>query len=159
MSDFEVQDPDFAARVRASFERQLVMGTIGAELTRIEPGLCEIQLDYRKDLTQQHGYLHAGIATTIADSAGGYAAYSLMPKEASILAVEFKVNLVRPAKGQRFRARGEVLQPGRRLSVCRIQVEAIDGEDVRVCLIGQQTSICLMGESDTPDRGSRNSIG
>ena len=99
----EPQDPDFAAKVRDSFARQRVMDTIGAELTRVDPGLVEIELPHREDLTQQHGYLHAGITTTIADSAGGYACFSLMPPKASVLTVEYKVNLLAPAAGERFR--------------------------------------------------------
>ena len=153
MAHFEPRDPNFEERVRASFHRQKVMHTLGAEITRVEPGRVEIELPYREDLTQQHGYLHAGISTTIADSAGGYAAYTLMPAGASVLAVEFKINLVNPARGQRFRAIGQVSKPGRRLSVSHIEVEAIDGDDVRTCLIGIQTSMCLPGESDTPQRG------
>ena len=151
MTDFNPKDPDFAVRVRASFARQCVMQTIGAEMTRVEPGLVEIELPFRGDLTQQHGYLHAGIWTTIADSAGGYAAFSLMPADSSMLAVEFKGNLLSPARGQRFRARGCVSKPGRRLTVTEIEVEAIDGNEVRTCLMGIQTVICLPGESDAPD--------
>jgi len=153
MVHFEPQDPNYEERVRASFGRQKLMHTLGAEMTLVEPGRVEIQLPYREDLTQQHGYLHAGISTAIADSAGGYAAYTLMPRDASLLAVEFKVNLVNPARGRSFRAIGTVSKPGRRLTISHIEVEAIDGEDVRSCLIGIQTSMCLPGESDTPERG------
>ncbi len=151
--NFQPRDPDFEARVRSSFERQRVMKTIGAELTKVEAGWVEIELPFREDLTQQHGYLHAGISTTIADSAGGYAAYSLMPSGASVLAVEFKINLLNPAKGQLFRARGRVAKPGRRLTITEIEVDAIDGDNVIMCLMGLQTSMCLPGESDTPERG------
>lgn len=103
------------------------MGVIGATLTRVEPGVVEITLPYRADLTQQDGYVHAGIVTTIADSACGYAAYSLMPPESDVLAVEFKVNLLRPAKGETFLARAEVIKPGRTLTVVRADVFAITG--------------------------------
>src|SRR5207248_2185812 len=91
------QDPDFKARVRASFGRQKVMDTIGARLKRVGAGEVAIELPYRDDLTQQHGFVHAGIVTTIADSACGYAAFSLMPRDAAVLTIEFKVNLLSPA--------------------------------------------------------------
>ena len=104
------------------------MGLIGGELTLIEPGVVEITLPYRIDLTQQHGYVHAGVVTTIADSACGYAAYSLMPPESDVLAVEFKVNLLRPAKGDKFVARAEVIKPGRTLTVVRADVFALTDE-------------------------------
>ena len=102
------------------------MGLIGAELSRVEPGIIEITLPYRADLAQQHGYLHAGIVTTIADSACGYAAYSLMPPKSEILSVEFKVNLMRPAKGEMFVALAEVVKSGRTLTVVRADVLGVD---------------------------------
>ena len=107
------------------------MALIGAELTRVEPGLVEITLPYRAELAQQHGYLHAGIVTTIADSACGYAAYSLMPPNSEVLSVEFKVNLLRPAKGDTFLARAEVIKPGRTLTVVRADVFAASGLEER----------------------------
>jgi len=96
---FQPADPDFETRVRASFGRQGIMQLIGAELTRVEPGLATIELPYRATLTQQHGFFHAGMTSTIADSAAGYAAYSLFPAASSVLTVEFKINLVAPADG------------------------------------------------------------
>ena len=153
MTEFVAQDPDFERRVRESYERQRFMATLGARLVRVEPGLCEIELDYRIDLTQQHGYLHAGVSATIADSAGGYAAYTLMPADASVLAVEFKVNLLEPAKGQRFLARGRVLRPGKRLFTCELEVEAWDGGKSKRCLAGLQTVMCLPGTADDASRG------
>ena len=107
------------------------------ELTRVEPGIIEITLPYRSDLTQQHGFVHAGIITTIADSACGYAAYTLMPPGSDVLAVEFKVNLMRPAKGETFVARAEVIKSGRTLTVVRADVHALtngrdDGELVAI---------------------------
>jgi uncharacterized protein (TIGR00369 family) len=124
MPPFEPQDPDFEARVRASFARQQVMTTLGATLTRVAPGEVEIQLPFRPDLTQQHGFLHAGIVTTIVDSACGYAAFSLMPAGVGVLTVEYKVNLLAPALGQVFTARGRVLKPGRTITVCMGEVVA-----------------------------------
>lgn len=102
------------------------MGLIGAELARVEPGIVEISLPYRADLVQQHGYLHAGIVTTIADSACGYAAYSLMPAGSEVLSVEFKVNLLRPAKGETFSATAEVVKAGKTLTVVRADVFGVD---------------------------------
>ena len=141
-------DPEFEARVRDSFARQRVMRTLGASLTRLERGLCEITLPHRDDLTQQHGYLHAGVIGTIVDSAGGYAGYSVMPAGSSVLTVEFKLNLLAPASGERFVARGEVLKPGRRLVVTRGEVVAERGSERSVVAVMQQTLIVL---PDTPD--------
>jgi uncharacterized protein (TIGR00369 family) len=108
----------FEPRVRASFARQRVMGTIGAVLARVEAGAVEIALPYRADLTQQHGFVHAGIVATILDSACGYAAFSLMPADAAVLTVEYKVNLLRPARGDRLVARARVVRAGKTLTVC-----------------------------------------
>jgi uncharacterized protein (TIGR00369 family) len=149
MSLFEPRDPDYERRVRDSFARQALMRTIGAELVRVEPGRVEIGLPYRDDLTQQHGYLHAGITSTVADSAGGYAGYSLFPAGSSVLTVEFKINLLAPAAGERFVAVGEVVRPGRTLTICRLEVSALKGEQRTLIAMGQQTLICLEG---TPDR-------
>jgi uncharacterized protein (TIGR00369 family) len=124
------------------------MSLIGGELTRVEPGVVEITLAYRSDLTQQHGYVHAGIITTIADSACGYAAYTLMPPNSDVLAVEFKVNLMRPAKGETFVARAEVIKSGRTLTVVRADVHALTGNDQReLVAIMQGTMMCLQRPS------------
>jgi uncharacterized protein (TIGR00369 family) len=109
---------DFERRVRASFARQRVMETIGASMSRVEPGAVEITLPYRDDLTQQHGFIHAGIVATILDSACGYAAFSRMPPEMAVLTVEYKINLLRPAKGNRLIARARVVRSGKTLTVC-----------------------------------------
>lgn len=103
------------------------MALIGAHLSRVEAGVVEISLPYRSDLTQQHGYVHAGIITTIADSACGYSAYTLMPPDSDVLAVEFKMNLLRPAKGDLFVARAEVIKSGRTLTIVRADVH-VSGE-------------------------------
>lgn len=120
------------------------MDLIGAQLSRVEPGIIEITLPYRADLTQQHGYLHAGIVTTIADSACGYAAYSLMPPNSEVLSVEFKVNLLRPAKGEKFLAVAEVIKPGKTLTVVRADVFGVAHDAQRelvATMLG--TMICL----------------
>jgi uncharacterized protein (TIGR00369 family) len=114
---FVPADEAFEQRVRASFARQRVMTTIGAELTSVAPGEVVIQLPFREDLTQQHGYLHAGIVTAIVDSACGYAAYTLMPADAAVLTVEYKVNFLAPAAGRSFVAYGRVSKAGRTLTV------------------------------------------
>jgi len=118
MPDFEPQDPDYEARVRASFARQAAMATVGAHLLRVAPGEVEIELPFREDLTQQHGYLHAGVVTAVVDSACGYAAMSLTPPGGEVLSVEFKINLLSPAAGERFLARARVVRAGRNVTVC-----------------------------------------
>lgn len=127
--NFEPKDENFVNKVRESFEKQEVMKLIGAELTRVEAGFIEIKLPYRKDLTQQNGFLHAGITTTIADSACGYAAFSLMPENRGVLSVEFKVNLLSPAIGEFFLAEARVLRAGKNLSVVQGDVFAVSGEN------------------------------
>ena len=137
-------NPAFAEEIKASFAKQTIMGLIGAELSRVEPGAIEITLPYRADLAQQHGYLHAGIVTTIADSACGYAAYSLMPPKSEVLSVEFKVNLMRPAKGEVFVAVAEVVKSGRTLTVVRADVFGVDHSGKRelvATMLG--TMMCL----------------
>lgn len=128
----EPQDPDFRARVTTSFSRQEFMRTIGASLELVEPGEVHIALGFSAQLAQQNGYLHAGATSAIADSANGYAALTLAPPDAEVLAVEFKINLMAPAAAPRFLARGRVLRPGRRLSVCLAEVVALNGADQEV---------------------------
>jgi uncharacterized protein (TIGR00369 family) len=148
MTAFEAKDPGFEARIRESFVRQKVMALIGARLTRVEPGRVEIELPFRDDLTQQHGFFHAGIVGTVADSAGGYAAYTLMPAGSSVLSVEYKINLLAPADGERLLASGQVVRSGRTITVCDLEV-LVDKAGVRtLCARGMQTLMCL-------DRGPR----
>ena len=137
------RNPSFADEINQSFKKQTIMTLIGAELTSVEPGLIEITLPYRADLAQQHGYLHAGIVTTIADSACGYAAYSLMPPNSEVLSVEFKVNLLRPAKGETFSAVAEVVKSGKTLTVVRADVFGIEQEQPRLVATMLGTMICL----------------
>ena len=144
------KNPDFEERVRDSFARQGIMELIGARLTRVEPGLVEIELPYRAELTQQHGFFHAGITSTIADSAGGYAAFSLMPAEASVLTTEFKINLLAPAEGELLRAVGRVLRPGRLLTVCDVDVFALKDGAATPCAKLLETLMCLEGRPDGP---------
>lgn len=119
---------EIEARVRASFERQKMMRTIGAELTLVTPGMVEIEMAYAEALTQQHGFLHAGVISAALDSACGYAAFSLMPADAAVLTIEFKINLLAPGKGERFLFRGSVTKPGRTILVADGQAYAYTEE-------------------------------
>jgi uncharacterized protein (TIGR00369 family) len=118
--------PEFAARVRDSFARQGAMHTLGARLEAVAPGRVVIAFDWAEALTQQHGFIHAGMVATALDSACGYAGFSLMPADAAVLTIEFKINLLAPAKGQHFRAVGSVIKPGRTITVCEGHFYAID---------------------------------
>lgn len=138
-------DPDFEPRVRSSFAKQQFMQTIGAQLESVEPGRVAIRLPFREDLTQQHGFLHAGAIAAVADSACGYAALSLMPADAAVLSVEFKVNMLAPAKGGSIIARAEVIRPGRNIMVCRADVHAVEGESEKLVAAMQGTMMVVRG--------------
>ena len=140
-------DPQFASRIRASFQRQKAMALIGASLTVVEPGQVEVALPWREDLTQQKGFVHGGIIGMIADTACGYAAYSLMPADSSLVTVEYKINILAPARGALL-ARGEVIRPGRTLTVTRGEVYADDGKHIASM---QQTLMMLANTPDTPE--------
>ena len=134
---FEPKDPDFAARVRTSFDRQGAMKTIGATLADVEAGRVVIELPWAQPLTQQHGFLHAGMVATALDSACGYAGSSLMPSDAAVLTIEYKINLLAPAKGQRFRMEGVVIKPGRTITVAEGKAFAIDeGKEKLIATMG-----------------------
>ncbi len=148
--NFLPQDPDYADRVRSSFTRQRFMAYIGAELTALEPGYCEIRVPYRDELSQQHAFFHGGVMGTVADNAGGYASYSLMVPADSILTVEYKLNIVAPGDGEALIARGRVLKPGRTLTVARSDVFVLTGAGEKLCATAQLTFICLPGQSDAP---------
>ena len=141
-------DPDYARRVRDSFTRQGAMSHLGAVLHSVEPGRVEIDLPFRPELSQQHGFFHAGMVSTVADSAGGYAAYTLFPVDSSVLTVEFKVNLIAPADGERVRAVGQVIRSGRTLTICELKAYVFKGNRETQCLHGMATLMCLMGRSD-----------
>ena len=136
------RNDDFIEMVRGSFARQSLMATLGVRLERVAPGEVDLGLDYRADLCQQNGFLHAGAVSSLADSANGYAAYSLAPAGTDVLAVEFKINLLAPARGERFEARGRVLRPGRTLTVCRCDVVAFDGASE--CLVATMLSTLII---------------
>lgn len=138
-----VRDPNYEERVRSSFAAQAFMGTLGALLERIAPGEVTISLPGRPELTQQHGFLHAGAIATIADSACGYAALTLMEPGAAVLSVEFKLNLLAPAEGSRFTAVSRVVRAGRTLTVCSAEVRALGAGAESVVAIMQSTMIAV----------------
>lgn len=139
------RDPDFEPRVRASFARQAAMATLGASIVSVVPGEVVIDLPFRADLTQQHGFLHAGIVTSVVDSACGYAALTLMEPGAAVLSVEFKVNLLAPARGTLFRATGKVVRAGRNVTVVTGDLRVVEGgassSDVVAIMTGTMMSV------------------
>ena len=148
---FVPADPGFETRTRASFARQGAMALIGARLERVEPGRVEIVLPFRPELSQQHGFFHAGMIAAIADSAGGYAGFTLFPPEAGVLTVEFKLNLIAAADGERAIALGEVIRSGRTLTVCRLDAFVEKGGERVHCATGVQTLMALTGRSGVKD--------
>lgn len=151
-SAFQPRDPEFEQRVRDSFSRQQVMSFLGASLGGVAPGFCEIRLPYRPELSQQHGYFHGGIVGTIADSAAGYAGYTLMASDSSVLTVEYKLNLMAPADGELLSARGKVLRPGRNLVVTQADVSVSKEGREKQCGVLLQTLMCLHKRSDSAKR-------
>ena len=143
------RDPDFEQRVRASYARQAAMAMLGSAISRVAPGHFAIDLPFRPELTQQHGFLHAGIVTAVMDSACGYAALSLMDRDAAVLSVEFKVNLLAPARGDLFRASGRVVRAGRTLTVVAGELRVVEaaGEGALVAMM----TGTMMAVRDRPD--------
>jgi uncharacterized protein (TIGR00369 family) len=141
---FTAPDPDYKRRVRESFAAQPFMATLGARLTDLQPGRCEIALQHDPRLTQQHGFIHGGVVATLADNAAGYAAFSLMPAQAQVLTTEFKINLLNPARGQAFFGRAQVLKAGRTLTVCDANVYARDGDTETLCARALVSLIALL---------------
>lgn len=147
---FAPQDPGFEARVRASFANQPAMATLGARLVRVAPGEVDVELPFRADLTQQHGFIHAGMLAAVLDSACGYAAFSLMPADADVLSIEFKVNLLAPAQGERIDVRARVIRAGRTISVCTADAFAVrDGRERHVTTMTATMMTVLGRESVT----------
>ena len=153
MPAFAVQDADFEASVRRSFDSLTLMRTVGARLQNVAPGEVEIDLPFRDDLTQHHGYVAAAVLTAIVDVACGYAAMTLMPPGASVLTIEYKVNFLSPAQGERMVARGRVVRPGRTVSVCSGDVVAITGANEKV-VATMLSTMATVGRTreDVPDR-------
>jgi uncharacterized protein (TIGR00369 family) len=148
MISFEPKDPQFEARVKASFARQQAMKTLGIEITGLSPGEIELRMPHQQAYTQQHGFIHAGIVTTALDSACGYAAFSLMPAEAAVLTVEFKTNLLAPAKGEYFLFRARVVKPGRTITVCDARAFAVDAGQEKLVATMTGTLMALFERSD-----------
>ena len=147
-TQFKPPDPDFEARVRDSFARQKFMDLLEARLTEVSPGFCEIQCDFRPELTQQHGFFHAGVTGSIVDSACGYAAFTLMAPGTSVLTVEYKLNLMAPALGELLIARGEVIRPGKTLMVTRGDVYIKRGHKQKLCASSLSTIMLMKDMSD-----------
>jgi uncharacterized protein (TIGR00369 family) len=145
-----VLDPDYAAKARLGFECQRFMAHIGAQLTVVAPGFCEIRLPYKPELTQQHGYFHAGIISTLADNAAGFAAFSLMPPGTSVLSVEFKLNLLSPGDGELLVSRGRVIKAGRTLTVCRSDVFILLGAEEKLCATALLTMMAVAARPEGP---------
>jgi len=145
----KAQDPQFAERVRASFQRQQAMALIGASMPVIEAGYTEIHLPHKAEITQQHGYIHGGVVGMIADSAAGYAASTLTAHETGVLTVEYKLNLLAPAEGQLLIAEGSVIRYGRTLIVTKAEVFAIKDGKKTLCAVMQQTIMTLHGKKES----------
>ena len=151
--------PEGAERIRASFARQGAMATIGASLVSVEPGHCAIAVVPHDAISQQHGYVHAGIVSAIVDTAGGYAGFTLFPADASVLTVEFKLNLLAPAEGDRIVAEGFVVKPGRTLCITRGEVHAEHGGQRTLVALMQQTLMVMHGRHDGEHRAPRAAKG
>src|SRR5512134_2146889 len=143
MNRYQPMDPHFESRIRSSFEKQGVMKTIGGNLVKVIPGEVQIDFSFHESLTQQHGYIHAGVITAVVDSACGYAAYTLMPADSEVLTIEYKVNFMSPAKGDRFKGIGRVLKPGRNITVCTGDVIAMDKGKEKIVATMQATMISV----------------
>jgi len=148
--NFQPRDPNFQQKVRDSFDQQQFMEHIGAQLFEVRPGYCEIRVPFQESLTQQNGFFHAGVISTIADNAAGYAAFSLMDEKASVLTVEIKLNLLSPGKGDMLIGRGQVLKSGKTLSICRSDLFVVQNGEEKLCAAGQSTLIQLQ---KTPNKG------
>jgi uncharacterized protein (TIGR00369 family) len=148
---FQPQDPDFEKRVRASLARQAFMATLGARIVSVAPGDVVLELPFHQALTQQHGFLHAGVLAALADNACGFAALSLMRPGAAVMSVEFKINLMAPAAGSIFKAAGRVIRAGRTLTVCSAEVIATNGAQEKVVAVMQATMMSVQGRPGLSD--------
>jgi uncharacterized protein (TIGR00369 family) len=148
VSGFTPRSARWEARCRESFAKQQAMATVGARIERVAPGEVDIAFDHAAALTQQHGFVHAGILTTVLDSACGYAAFTLMDDDSGVLSVEFKVNLLAPARGPRFVARARVVRPGRTVTVCTADLFAGDGGEETIVATMLGTMMAVRGRED-----------
>lgn len=151
MHEYKIRNENFADRVKGSFARQGFMNFLDARLTLIEPGSVEIQIPYRKELTQQHEFFHGGVIGTIADNAGGYSAFTLMAKTDSVLSIEFKLNFMSPARGDLLIARGNVLRPGRLITTCKAEIYTVHNGQEKLCASMLGTFLTMENASDVPD--------
>ncbi|MGD9863352.1 MAG: PaaI family thioesterase [Pseudodonghicola sp.] len=136
-------DPRTVARMQENFAAQGLMAHLGAEILELRAGLARLGLPFRPELTQQHGYFHAGGTSALADTAGGFAGFTMFPEDAQVLTVEFKLNLINPGQGERLEAIGRVIKPGRTLTICQLDVWGVSGETRKHVATGMQTLICL----------------
>lgn len=148
---FTAADPDFRRRMSASFRRQGFLHHLGVRMIDLQPGYCEMEVAFGEQLSQQHGYFHGGLVATVADVAGGYAAFSLTESDSSMVTAEFKINFIAPAKGERLIARGSVIKPGKTLTICRCDVVCVQDEVETLCATALATFIALPGK---PEKGS-----
>ena len=140
-------DPDFESRVRASFAQQGLLNTFNGKITLISPGELHIEAPFDERFTQQDNYLHAGVVTTLMDSACGYASYTLMPADSRVLTVEFKVNFLSPAQGEHFRAEGRVVKSGKTITVCEGKFFANQNDQEKLIAMMQATMMCIRNQS------------
>lgn len=144
--ELQARDPNYDERTRASFNKQGFMHYLGARITTLRPGFVEIEVPFSESLSQQHGYFHGGVVATLADVASGYAAFSLLDPDASNVTVEFKLNLLAPAEGERLIARGSVIKPGKTLTVCQSNV--FTGAKEKLCATALATFMALPGKAE-----------
>jgi uncharacterized protein (TIGR00369 family) len=156
---FTAPNPEFERRCRDSFGRQKFMDLLGARMARLAPGFCEVVCPVRPELTQQHRFVHGGVLASLADSAAGYAAFSLMPADASPLTVEYKLNILRPGEGEMLVARARVVKPGRTLTVVSADVFGVTNGVEAQCVASLQTLMTLAGRPDTPRAGAAAGAG
>ena len=147
-AQFSPKDPRYVERVQRSFAKQGAMQTLGARLERVAPGEVDIGFDWAPALTQQHGFVHAGMLSTALDSACGYSGFTLMPDDAAVLTIEFKINLLAPARGESFRFEGRVLKPGRTVTVCEGKAFALSGSNEKLVAAMSCTLMCVQGRDD-----------
>jgi len=145
---FTSPDPDFQQRMCSSFSRQGFLRHLGVKMIDLQPGYCEMEVGFGDQLSQQHGYYHGGLVATLADVAGGYAAFSLTEPDASMVTAEFKINFIAPASGERLIARGSVIKPGKTLTVSQCEVVCVKDKVETVCAVALATFIALPGKPE-----------
>ena len=148
MTEFIPTDENYREKVEKSFDRQQAMDTIGITLEKVDPGRVVLNMPYKEAYTQQHGFVHAGILSTALDSACGYAAFSLMPKEAAVLSIEYKVNFLAPAKGEMFIITGQVLKEGKTVTVCQAEAYAVNGKKKKLVAQMTGTMMTIIGRKE-----------